>query len=240
MIASALMTCALLASHTYHVPIKSIEHTVAAADKLSGDAHGIGPMGIPAPWLPVLAMAGFDTEKVQTASCDGIVAGAWVLAYETQWTQQQAAVSHWRMKNVKLKSIRDRAIAIQPDVQYAAQLTEIPASLINAVIQQESGFNPLALSKKKAKGLMQLQPAAAHRFGVTDPYDVRQNVVGGALYLRWLLLKFHGDLELALAGYNAGEGRVDQYHGIPPFKETRQYVPEVISKYRLFLAYAKN
>jgi len=100
---------------------------------------------------------------------------------------------------------------------------------IHAVIWQESKYNPTARSHAGAQGLMQLMPAAAERFGCEDRNDPESNIKAGTKYLRWLLKRFDGNVELALAGYNAGEGSVDKYNGIPPYNETRNYV-KIISK----------
>jgi soluble lytic murein transglycosylase-like protein len=99
--------------------------------------------------------------------------------------------------------------------------------LVLAVIEVESNFNPRARSPKSAQGLMQLIPATARRFGVSDPWDAHQNLKGGMAYLRWLLDHFQGDLKLALAGYNAGEKAVKRHGGVPPYTETRNYVKKV-------------
>ena len=100
---------------------------------------------------------------------------------------------------------------------------------IHAVIWQESRYQPKALSHAGAQGLMQLIPATAKRFGCDDPNDPVQNITAGTKYLSWLLKRFSGNVELALAGYNAGEGAVDKYDGIPPYNETQNYV-KIISK----------
>jgi soluble lytic murein transglycosylase-like protein len=99
--------------------------------------------------------------------------------------------------------------------------------LVLAVVQVESNFNPTARSPKRAQGLMQLIPETAERFGVTDVWDPVDNLRGGMAYLRWLLDHFNGDLELALAGYNAGENAVAQYGGVPPYSETQRYVRRI-------------
>lgn len=104
-------------------------------------------------------------------------------------------------------------------------------SLVLAVIEAESGFNAQARSDKEAQGLMQLIPKTAQRFGVQDPYDPVQNLHGGMAYLRWLLAYFRGDVRLTLAGYNAGEGAVVRYGGVPPYAETRAYVEKITRAY---------
>jgi hypothetical protein len=114
----------------------------------------------------------------------------------------------------------------------ASVLHRVEAELIHAVIRQESGYNPRALSPKGAQGLMQLMPDTARRFGVGNAFDPFANISGGTKYLRWLLDTFNGDLELTLAAYNAGEGAVFQYgNKIPPFTETQVYVPKVLTTY---------
>jgi soluble lytic murein transglycosylase-like protein len=99
--------------------------------------------------------------------------------------------------------------------------------LVLAVISVESAFQTNAVSSKRAQGLMQLIPATARRFGVRDVFDPADNIRGGMAYLRWLLTHFKGDVTLALAGYNAGEGAVKKYGGVPPYKETQKYVQKI-------------
>lgn len=111
-------------------------------------------------------------------------------------------------------------------VNQAAAAHGVEAALVHSVISVESGFNPLAVSPKGAQGLMQLSPATARRFGVTDSFDARQNIEAGVKYLRYLQEMFKDD-RLALAAYNAGEGAVAKYRGIPPYRETEQYVEKV-------------
>ncbi len=107
---------------------------------------------------------------------------------------------------------------------------KLDPNLVLAVIEVESNFNPQALSPKNAQGLMQLIPATAERFGVRDVWDPEQNMRGGMAYLRWLLGEFRGDVRLALAAYNAGEGAVQKHGGIPPYPETQQYVQRILAK----------
>lgn len=118
-------------------------------------------------------------------------------------------------------------------IHQVARATELPPRLLHAVIAVESGFDARAVSHKGALGLMQLMPQTAQRFGVQDPFDPAQNVAGGAAYLKFLLGRFNNDLELALAAYNAGEGAVIKAgYRIPPYAETRAYVPRVLARIR--------
>ena len=113
-------------------------------------------------------------------------------------------------------------------IQSAAAHHGVRPDFVRAVIQTESQFDSRAVSSVGAQGLMQLMPATARRFGVSDSFDPRQNIFGGVRYLRWLLDKFAGDMTLASAGYNAGENAVVRYRGIPPYKETQHYVRKVM------------
>jgi soluble lytic murein transglycosylase-like protein len=102
---------------------------------------------------------------------------------------------------------------------------------IHAVIWQESKYQQRARSHKGAQGYMQLMPATAKRFGCDDPNDPVENITAGTKYLSWLLKRFSGNVELALAGYNAGEGSVDKYDGVPPYNETQNYVKKISQRY---------
>jgi soluble lytic murein transglycosylase-like protein len=122
--------------------------------------------------------------------------------------------------------------AIDSLVHEAASLNGLDPCLVLSVMRAESSFNRNAISVKGASGLMQLMPATATRFGVKNIFDPRENVFGGTRYLRWLLDRFSGDVRLALAGYNAGEGAVEFYgHRIPPYLETQNYVRIIYSRY---------
>jgi hypothetical protein len=112
-------------------------------------------------------------------------------------------------------------------IREAAEREGVSAELVRAVIRQESAFDPFATSSCGARGLMQLMPDTARRFGVVNSFDARENISGGVRYLRVLLRMFQGDVSLALAAYNSGEGTVRRYQGVPPYKETREYVRRI-------------
>ncbi|MEA9586198.1 lytic transglycosylase domain-containing protein [Xanthomonas sp. WHRI 10064A] len=128
---------------------------------------------------------------------------------------------------VNFGAIRLNTAAYQQEIASAAREFGVEEAIVRAIIHAESAYNPLALSRAGAQGLMQLMPGTARRFGVNDAYDASQNIRGGVQYLSWLLKRFNGDLTLAAAGYNAGEGAVDRYGGVPPYSETQRYVQRV-------------
>ena len=113
----------------------------------------------------------------------------------------------------------------------ASAAYHLDPDLVNSVIHAESGFNSRAVSRKGARGLMQLMPSTASHLGVNDAFDPQSNVTGGSRYLRELLERYNFDLVKALAAYNAGPERVEQYQGVPPFRETRAYVARVVHEY---------
>jgi len=125
-------------------------------------------------------------------------------------------------------------LELEQVVSHAAQQHHVQPALLLAVMKAESSFNPIAVSKAGAVGLMQLIPETAIRHGVRNLYDANENITGGAKHLRYLLDRFHGNIRLALAAYNAGERKVDRYGQIPPYKETQDYVKKVLVYYRSY------
>jgi soluble lytic murein transglycosylase-like protein len=121
-----------------------------------------------------------------------------------------------------------------PIINEAASRYEVDPALVKAIIMAESSYNPRAISKKGAKGLMQLMPLTAESFGVEDAFDPVNNIHAGVGYFRRLLNQFDGDVELALAAYNAGSKRVRQYKGVPPFESTHRYIQKVFAYYETY------
>jgi soluble lytic murein transglycosylase-like protein len=125
----------------------------------------------------------------------------------------------------------ESTIGVNEVVNSASATFHLDPDLVNSVIHAESGFNSHAISPKGARGLMQLMPRTAGQLGVNDAFDPQANVAGGSRYLRELLERYNFDLVKALAAYNAGPERVDQYQGVPPFRETRAYVARIVHEY---------
>jgi soluble lytic murein transglycosylase-like protein len=125
------------------------------------------------------------------------------------------------------------AIELQAHIEETAKREGFTPDLLRAVIDRESAFRPCAVSDKGAQGLMQLMPGTAADLGVRDPFDAKENISGGAKFLRQMLTRYGGDIGRALAAYNAGPGRVDSYEGLPPIPETVDYVSDIMDKLRL-------
>lgn len=157
------------------------------------------------------------------------VVGSATRLYVTEDTSSFVDVPTSEIDHFEPEAIAVTSPASLPQVINAASgRYHLDPDLVNSVIRAESGFNPRATSPKGAQGLMQLMPGTASRLGVSDSFDPQANVNGGARYLRELLERYDFDLIKALAAYNAGPGRVERYHGVPPYYETRAYVAKIV------------
>jgi soluble lytic murein transglycosylase-like protein len=224
-IAGTLAACVLAVSAHYRVPTGQ----VAAALERPSRFPSIGAAHIPRTWLPLLVKSGFKQKTIAQDPCASVVAAGWILAYEQSFERQWAAA-----KTAALK-LPSRAIHWQPVIRAYSKLAGVDANLINALILQESGFKAGIVSSAGAIGLMQITPVTAKALKI-NPWDARQNLWGGIWYVRNLMARYHGNLALTLAAYNAGPQAVDRYSGIPPFRETQHYVPAVLRNYRELLA----
>jgi len=148
-------------------------------------------------------------------------------AVRTLFTYVETCYACSTLPGVDFSNVRLNTAAYAAEIRAAAGRFGVDEALVRAIVHAESAFNPNAVSHKGAQGLMQLIPATADRFNVADPFDPAQNIAGGVQYLAWLLDRFDDNITLAAAGYNAGEGNVDRYGGVPPFDETQRYVGRV-------------
>lgn len=142
-----------------------------------------------------------------------------------------------RLSQTQIQELMPR---IDAAIEASAKQYGLNPKLVRAVIKEESGFQPFALSTSGAMGLMQLMPGTAQGLGVTDTYNIEQNIFGGSKYLSYQLKEFDGNTELALAAYNAGPNAVKKYDGIPPYDQTQKYVKKVLNSYEMYKAMGDN
>jgi len=185
------------------------------ADKMAES----GPFGIGDMLMKSYAKRlGIDPDKVKTY--DNVITN----------TQNYRPYIRTRSEPMKTANRADVLGNLDKLIERASGINNVDPKLVKAVIIQESGGDPNAVSSKGAKGLMQLMDGTARMLGVSDPFDVRQNIYAGVKYLSSLIKKFDGNIKNALAAYNAGPGAVDKYGGIPPYDETRKYVNSIMDK----------
>ena len=154
-----------------------------------------------------------------------------VISSQTLKKEVLAAKTEYHLSSITGKKAER---LLHPIVIQAAGRYQVDPALVKAIIMAESGYNARAISKRGAKGLMQLMPATAQALGVEDVFNPKQNISGGVRYFKQLVNQFDGDVELALAAYNAGSRNVRHYQGIPPFKATRYYIKKVFKYYQIY------
>ena len=218
-------------------PVASTPASTAAAPATTTATRRVEfqatPGAAPAPAATAARGARVTRGAVYTYMKDGVThytnvrpqnAGA---AVRTLFTYVETCYACSTLPGVDFSNVRLNTAAYAAEIRAAAARFGVDEALVRAIVHAESAFNPNAVSHKGAQGLMQLIPATADRFDVADPFDPAQNIAGGVQYLAWLLDRFDDNITLAAAGYNAGEGNVDRYGGVPPFDETQRYVGRV-------------
>jgi len=205
--------------------------SVAALPVLTAPMATVAAAPAPAPAAPRLirgqVYAYVDKDGVRNYSSVRPAGLAAASVRTIQYSYMETCYACGVLPGLNFRSLRLNTTAYQDEIRAAAREHGVDEAIVRAIIHAESAFNPNALSRVGAQGLMQLMPGTARRFGVLDAFNAGQNIQGGVQYLAWLLKRFNGNLTLAAAGYNAGEGAVDKYGGVPPYSETQRYVQRV-------------
>lgn len=184
-------------------------------------------------WTPVTKNTTVESQTKEIQSFDKVLKSSANVKFGDLLTKPATKVNA-SIYSAQAGANTDKVSARQKIKDIVSRMSKrhgVDEKLVNALIKQESGFNPEAKSKVGALGLMQLMPSTAKGLGVTNPMDPEQNVDGGVRYLKSMLDKYNGNIILALAAYNAGPGAVDKYDGVPPYKETQNYVKSILSNY---------
>lgn len=184
-------------------------------------------------WTPVEKQTPAESQQAQIQSFDNVLKNSTKVKFGDLLTRPSTRVNANIYTSQAVSSAEKVTTKeqIKNIIYRAAKKHGVDEKLVNALVKQESGFNPNAKSKVGAMGLMQLMPATAKGLGVTNPMDPEQNVEGGVKYLKSMLDRYNGNIILALAAYNAGPGAVDKYDGVPPYKETQNYVKNILAMY---------
>ncbi|KGM55942.1 transglycosylase [Lysobacter daejeonensis GH1-9] len=204
--------------------------TAAATSSLSGPTAATAPQRTPSGGGRVVRgqVYSYMQDGVRHYSSRPPRGGARAVAVRTiKYSYIETCFACSAKPGVNFGSVRLNTQAYRDEIRAASSKFGVDEAIVRAIIHAESAYNPNALSRVGAQGLMQLMPATARRFGVGNAFDASQNIHGGVEYLAWLLKRFNGNLTLAAAGYNAGEGAVDKYKGVPPYSETQRYVQRV-------------
>jgi soluble lytic murein transglycosylase-like protein len=208
------------------IPVNLVQGSPAALPTPAVSAPA--PMPYRAPRLVQGQVYSYIQDGVRHYTSRAPKGGAGVSAMRTiRYSFMETCYACGAKPGVNFNTLRLNTSAYQAEISAASRDYGVDEAIVRAIIHAESAFNPTALSRVGAQGLMQLMPATARRFGVSNAFDAGQNIRGGVQYLAFLLNRFNGDQILVAAGYNAGEGAVDKYKGVPPYSETQRYVQRV-------------